>query len=222
MRKILGFVILNDNKNLKDVSISWVFTLIFLPLTLFLLIQNYGLEFVTNDYIGLVLEFVFVGMVPLLIVIIRKEEWKNYGFNLTNWKKSTGYGLALLTPILLFKIYAYLYLGYVGWSWNLTPSLFLIYVPVYGPLEAFFIIFSVHKLDKGLSSSRLLSKGLILTSILFGLMHTANYLLHPNLRIILTGYIIGNIIPALIVGAIFKKTKSILGSCLFWTVLNFF
>lgn len=207
---------------LKDAFVNWAFALLFLPLTLFFLIQNFGLEFVTNDYVGLILEFVFVGMVPLLIVLIRRESWKNYGFTLTSWRKSICYGLAFISPILLFKIYAYFNLGYVGWSWSLSPPMFLAYLPIYGPLEAFFIVFSVHKLDSGLSSSGLFSKGLILTSILFGLMHVANYLLHPNLSLILAGYVIGNIIPALFVGLIFKKSKSILGSCLFWTVLNFF
>ncbi|NIQ04554.1 MAG: hypothetical protein GWO20_02125 [Candidatus Korarchaeota archaeon] len=213
---------MNKHKNLKDASLSWTFTLLFLPITLFLLLQHYGSELVNNDCIKLVLEFVFVGMVPLLIVILRREPWKHYGFTLANWKKSTGYGLALLTPILLFKIYAYFHLRYIGWSWDLTPFIFLVYLPIYGSLEAFFIVFSVHKLDRAFSSSRFFSKGLVLTAILFGFMHTANYLLHPNLTILLTGYIIGNIIPAVLVGAIFKKTKSILGSCLFWTVLNFF
>jgi len=51
----------------------------------------------------------------------------------------------------------------------------LAFLPVYGPLEAFFIVFSIVKIDKALSFKRLMSKGLLLTSLFFGLMHTANY-----------------------------------------------
>jgi len=191
------------------------------PLTLFLLIQNFGLEFIKRDYVKLSLEFVFIGMLPLLIVFFRGENWKDYGFTLVNWKSSIGYGLISAAPFMLIRIYAF-FLGYVGWSWSLTPLMFLAFLPVYGPLEAFFIVFSVYKIDKALSCKRLISKGLLLTSLLFGLMHTANYFFHPDINLILINYVILNIIPALFVGLTFKKSNSIIGSSLFWVLLNFF
>lgn len=207
---------------LIDVFVNWFFSLLVLPITLVLLIQNFGLEFFRYDYVKLVLEFAFVGMLPLIIVSVRREDWRDYGFTLTNWKKSIVYGLILASPIMLVKVYAFLFLGYEGWSWNLSPIVFLSFLPVYGPLETFFIVFSVYKMDQGLSCEKLFSTGLILSSILFGLMHTINYLWHPNLTLILANYVIGNIVPALFVGLTFKKTKCILGSSLFWTMLNFF
>lgn len=131
------------------------------------------------------------------------------------------YGLILLLPFILLRIYAYSFLGYMGWSWKLNPLMFLAYLPIYGPLEAFFIVFSVYKIDKGLSCEKLLSKGLLLTSILFGLLHIVNYIWYPDLKLIIGNYVLGNIIPALFVGFVYKKSNSILGSTLFWTTLNF-
>ena len=207
---------------LVDAFGNWLFTLLILPLTLIFLIQNFGLEFVISGYVKLILEFVFIGMLPLIIVLARRECWKDYGFTVVNWKKSTVYGLILAVPFIVIKGYVYLFLDYVGWSWNLNPLMFLPYLFVYGPLETFFIVFSVYKIDRGLSSEKLISKGLILSSILFGLMHTINYMWYPNITLILTNYVLGNIIPALFVGLIFKKSNSILGSALFWSLLNFF
>ena len=206
---------------LVDTIGSWLFTLLILPLTLIFFIQNFELEFVTDDYIKLILEFVFIGMLPLIIVFARRESWKDYGFTLINWKKSVAYGLILAAPFMMIRVYAYLFLDYFGWSWNLNPLMFLLFLIVYGPLEAFFIVFSVYKIDRGLSSEKLISKGLILTSILFGLMHTINYIWYPNITLILMNYVLGNIIPAFFVGLVFKKSNSILGSALFWTLLNF-
>lgn len=162
---------------------NWLFTLLFLPLTLIFLTQNFGLESVINDYVKLILEFVFIGLLPLIILFVRKESWKDYGFTLMSWEKSIAYGLILAAPFLIIRGYAYLFLDYSGWSWNLSPLLFLPYLLVYGPLEAFFIVFSVYKIDKGLSCERLISKGLILSSILFGLIHAVNYISYPNLNL---------------------------------------
>jgi hypothetical protein len=161
-------------------------------------------------------------MLPLIILFLRKENWKNYGFTLINWKKSIAYGLIFAAPFLSIRLYAYLFLDYVGWSWNLDPLMFLPFLFIYGPLEAFFIVFSVYKIDVGLSCEKLISKGLIFSSIIFGLMHAVNYIFYPNINSILTNYVLGNIIPALFVGLIFKKSNSILGSSFFWTLLNFF
>jgi membrane protease YdiL (CAAX protease family) len=207
---------------LADAFGNWLFTLLLLPLVSILLVQNFGLEFVASDYVKLILEFVFIGMLPLIILFLRKESWKSYGFSLINWKKSIAYGLIFAVPFLSIRLYAYLFLGYVGWSWSLGPLMFLPFLFIYGPLEAFFIVFSVYKIDVGLSCRRLISKGLILSSFLFGLMHAVNYIFYPNVTSILTNYVLGNIIPALFVGLIFKKSNSILGSSLFWTLLNFF
>jgi len=207
---------------LLDVLLNWLFTLLIFPLTLFLLIQNFGLEFVKRDYVKLILEFVFIGMLPLLILFFRGENWKDYGFTFVNWKRSVLYGLISAAPFMLIRIYALLFLGYVGWSWSLSPLMFLAFLPVYGPLEAFFIVFSIVKIDRALSCKRLMSKGLLLTSLFFGLMHIANYFFHPDLTLILRNYVLLNIIPALFVGLTFKKSNSIIGSSLFWSLLNFF
>ena len=207
---------------LVDASGNWVFTFLFLPLTLIFLTKNFGFEFITNDYVKLTLEFVFIGMLPLIILFVRKESWRDYGFTLVNWKKSIAYGLILAAPFLSIRVYAYLFLDYVGWSWSLSPLMFLPFLLIYGPLEAFFIVFSIYKIDVGLSCEKLISKGLIFSSILFGLMHAVNYIFYSNIILISTNYVLGNIIPALFVGLIFKKSNSILGSSLFWTLLNFF
>ncbi len=207
---------------LVDAFGNWLFTLLLLPLTSVLLIRNFGLEFVTSNYVKLTLEFIFIGMLPLMILVARRESWKNYGFTLVNWRKSIAYGLIFAAPFLSIRVYAYLFLNYVGWSWNLSPLMFLPFLLIYGPLEAFFIVFSVYKIDRGLSCEKMISKGLIFSSVLFGLIHAVNYIFYPNVTLIMTNYVLGNIIPALFVGLIFKKSNSILGSALFWSLLNFF
>ncbi len=206
---------------LTDALGNWLFTFLFLPLTLVFLTQNFGIDFVTNDYVKLTLEFVFIGMLPLIILFVRKESWRNYGFTVINWKKSIAYGLILATPFLVIRGYAYLFMDYSGWSWNLSPVLFLPYLLIYGPLEAFFIVFSIHKIDKGLSCEKLFSKGLIISSVLFSLIHAVDYIFYPDITLILRNYVLGNLIPALLVGLIFKKSNSMLGASLFWTLLNF-
>lgn len=116
------------------------------------------------------------------------------------------YELISTTPFLVIRGYAYLFRDNSGWSWNLNPLLFLPYLPIYGPLEDFFIVFSVHKIDKGLLlCEKLLSKGLILSSILFSLVHEVNYIFYPYTTLILTNYVLGIFVPALFVGLIFKK-----------------
>ena len=154
---------------------NWLFALLIFPLTLFLLIQNFGLEFVKRDYVKLALEFVFTGMLPLLIASLRREDWEDYGFTWVNWKRSVAYGLVLASPFMLIRVYTLLFLGYEGGSWSLNPLMLLAFLPVYGPLEAFFIVFSIVKIDKAFLMQRLMSKGLLLNSLFFGLMHTANY-----------------------------------------------
>ena len=61
---------------LMDAFGNWLFTLLFLPLTLIFLTQNFGLEFITNDYVKLILEFVFIGMLPLIILFVEKRTGK--------------------------------------------------------------------------------------------------------------------------------------------------
>ena len=64
---------MNPEDMLIDVFANWLFTLIVSPATLIFLIQNFGIEFVFSDFVKLILEFVFIGMLPLIIVFIRKE-----------------------------------------------------------------------------------------------------------------------------------------------------
>jgi len=89
---------------LIDVFGNWLFALLVLPLTSVFLIQNFGLEFVANQYVKLILEFVFVGMLPLVIVFIRRESWKDYGFTLMNWKISMAYGLIFAAPFMMIRV----------------------------------------------------------------------------------------------------------------------
>ena len=60
---------------LIDVLGNWLFTSLVLPLTLIFLIGDFGLEFVSSDYVKLFLEFVFVGLLPLIIVFVRRDSW---------------------------------------------------------------------------------------------------------------------------------------------------
>jgi hypothetical protein len=129
-----------EENMLLDAFINWLFTLMVLPLTLILLIENFGLGFVTNDHVRLILEFVFVGMLPLIIVLVRREKWSDYGLTFANWKKSVSYGLPLAMPFIVIKSYSYFFSDYSSWSWSLHPLLFLLYLPVYGFLETFFVV----------------------------------------------------------------------------------
>ncbi len=83
---------------LRDALINWFFTMAFLPLTLLLLIGNFGMEFVRLDQVKIVLEFVFIGMLPLIIVLFRKEDWGEYGLTTKNWGRSLSYGMVAAAP----------------------------------------------------------------------------------------------------------------------------
>jgi len=210
-----------ERVDLVDVLVNWVFTLFFLPLTILFLVNKYGADLIADTEVKLFLEFIFVGMLPLLMVKVRGEPWDRYGFTTINWKNSVLYGLMASVPFLVPRVFAYFFDHYRGWSWSLEPFKLLYYIPVYGPLEAFFIVFSIYKIDKVFSDSRLLSRGLLMSSVLFGLIHYVNYIFHPDMLLVLRNYVLVNMVPAFMTGVLFKKTRSIIAPCVFWTIINF-
>jgi hypothetical protein len=207
--------------DLIDVLVNWVFTLLFLPLTLLYLVNKYGADLIAFTDVKLLLELIFVGMLPLLIVWFRGEPWVKYGFTAVKWKNSVLYGLISSVPFLVPRVYAYFFASYRGWSWSLEPLKFLFYILVYGLLEAFFIVFSVYKIDKVFMDGRLFSRGVLLSSVLFGLIHGVNYIFVPDIVLVFRNYVFVNIVPAFMTGVLFKKTRSIIASCVLWTIINF-
>lgn len=80
------------------VLINWFFSIVSLPVVIVLLTRSYGLDFVRSDFIKLILELVFVGFVPLIIISLKRERWEKYGFISANWRKSSAYGLVCPLP----------------------------------------------------------------------------------------------------------------------------
>jgi membrane protease YdiL (CAAX protease family) len=100
--------------------------------------------------------------------------------------------------------------------WNIIASISALLA--YGPGEAIFVVYLVLVFDKALGGSqRLLSRGVILTSILWALPHLFNIFYFglgaiPNALIM---FFLG-----LMMGILLKRTRSSLGPIIFWTLVN--
>lgn len=101
--------------------------------------------------------------------------------------------------------------------WNGIFALFV--VMAYGPVEALWVVYLIAAFDRAIGHPRpLLSWGVVLVALLWGLPHLLNVVVSPNwsqvvnaLRMVLVG---------IAVGLIFKSTRSALGPVVFWTLTN--
>jgi len=162
-------------------------------------------------------EIVAVGLLPVLFVLFNREKMTVYGLQRQGWVKS----LALSTLVVL-AFFAFL----PGQAAQLTSSISLAELDIstpwklglailailaYGPLEVFFVVWLIHNTDRLYNSSaKVLSAGLLVTMLLYGVLHTFSQGMYA--------IVIAVIFLAL--GLIFKTTRNAIGPMLAWTVMN--
>ena len=167
--------------------------------------------------IPVVTEIVAVGLLPVLFVILNREKIATYGLQRSGLLKSLA-----LSALVVLAFFAFLSIQAgqittsislpeikIAASWKLGAVILAIFA--YGPLEVFFVFWLIHNTDRIYNSSvRVLSAGLLVTILLYGVLHTfsqGRYAL-----------VIAAIFLAL--GVIFKTTRNATGPMLAWTVMN--
>ena len=94
--------------------------------------------------------------------------------------------------------------------WYATLGLF-----AYGPLEVFYVVWLIANTDTLLKcEARLLSKGLIVTAVLFGFLHLATSPTAGVPNALRFG------VEFLALGAVYKLTGNSVGPMIAWTVIN--
>ena len=167
--------------------------------------------------IPVVTEIIAVGLLPVLFVILNREKIATYGLQRSGLLKSLA-----LSALVVLAFFAFLSMQAgqittsislsgikIAASWKLGAAILAIFA--YGPLEVFFVVWLIHNTDRIYNSSaRVLSAGLLVTILLYGVLHTfsqGRYAL-----------VIAAIFLAL--GVIFKTTRNSIGPMLAWTVMN--
>ena len=189
------------------------------------------LEFlVSNAYIiGTILEFFLVGFLCLLFAFLDRDSGKIYGLTSEGLKKSLMFGIVLIafhagfryasgTAIFEPKLQALTQSLAQPFPYNLGFALFTGFA--YGPLEVFYVVFLKVRFDQalGVASHRIISKGTIITAILFGLLHIGNIVFFGPMMIIVN--VVKSIILALVLLIIFRYTGCSIGPMLYWTFAN--
>jgi len=171
-----------------------------------------------EPYLASYVEIVSVGGLPLLITLLYGDSPSTYGLRKEGLIKS------LVLSLLLVVVYALALIALKGpprlshvcfnldYPYNIWYALLGVFA--YGPLEVFFVIWLIVNTDLALKSDRLLSPGLVITTVIFGLSHLLSA---PK-----AGYTntISVTVTFLILGLIFKYTKNSIGPMIAWTILN--
>lgn len=168
--------------------------------------------------IPILAEFIATGMLPVLFTLLQKENPAVYGLH----KKGLGNSLLFSTlAVALFAAAASLGIGryspvhFADLQVRSAGHLFAFMLGAfaYGPLEAFFVIWLVHNTDRVLhSESKIFSRGLIVTIVIYGLLHATSQGFYAVL--IAARY--------LAVGWIYKATRNAIGPMLAGTLTNEF
>jgi membrane protease YdiL (CAAX protease family) len=172
----------------------------------------------SHPYITTYVEIVGVGLIPAIFTLFDKEKLAAYGL----WKKG------LVTSLLLSAVVVAVCMGVslittgqpVGYStvdfqislpWNYFYGILGIFA--YGPLEVFFFVWMVNNTDRAMRGTQsMLSRGLIITVIIFSLMHIL------TTQHVETAFYIAVIYSAL--GLIYKRTQNVIGPMIAWTLIN--
>jgi len=201
----------------------WMFLGSIFTIVLIAYIKGVPLDFkqLTNmlnrePYLASYGEVIGVGGLPLLISLIRRDNFEVYGLRRQNALKS----LALSLPIAMIIVILRIILGSVSFkSFDLNFPYNIWYavlgVLAYGPLEVFFVVWLIVNTDIIFNTfERVISPGLLITVLIFGLSHL---LLSPQ------GGLFNAItvtIDFMILGSIFKYTKNSIGPMITWTLIN--
>lgn len=172
-----------------------------------------------NRHLLVYVEFVSVGLLPVLYTFFCKDDLSRYGFQ---WR-GLGRSMLFSAPFVIFMFaLGYLMSGELmsdsretlvvmrPWNyWYGAASIF-----VWGALEVFFVIWLIENTDDifaGLGH-RPFSWGLIITVVIFALTHLVSS--GGWFNAFYTGFIF------LILGLIFKYSRNIYGPMVAWTLIN--
>lgn len=104
----------------------------------------------------------------------------------------------------------------LAWPWNLIATALAVFA--YGPGEALYLVYLISAFDATTDRhQRLISRGVIITALLWGLSHSLNAFffgwaaLGNSLFMVAIGFVIG---------LIFKRSRSALGPIMFWSLVN--
>lgn len=167
--------------------------------------------------IPVVVEIVAVGLLPLLFVLLNREKLSLYGLQRQGLWKSLAYsvlaGLAFMVALSQQggDLSTLLHIPAI----QITPvwklGLALLALIAYGPLEVFFVVWLIHNTDRLYNSqAKLFSTGLLVTILLYGVLH---YFSQGLYAVVLA-------ITFLALGLIYKATRNAIGPMLVWTVMN--
>ena len=183
---------------------------------------NFGLAFneiQNNRYLYVYIELFSVGLLPVIYIIVCKDPLSNYGFNLKKRESLLSFLLSLVYIGIMYTIGLIIngkVMNFEIYDFQLDFPLNLFYgifgIIVWGPLEVFFFIYLVVNTEQILKQDDWkISKGLIITTILFGLSHvlTTNWW-----NAIYTGILF------FIIGLIYKFSNNIIGPMITWTLIN--
>ena len=204
---------------------TWVWFFVGTALVILIILGVYGSDFVTalevlgeKRYLAFYIEFVSVGLFPLVITLICKDNPGLYGLSRKGLEKSfllsslivaTNFGIGLLAGGPRFQSPAF----HLDFPWNIWYGALGIFA--YGPLEVFFVMWLITNTDRIFKSgSRILSWGLVLTVIIFAASHIFT---SPNAGV-RNAFYVGLIFLAL--GLVYKYTKNSIGPMIAWTLIN--
>ena len=167
-----------------------------------------------EPYLAGYMELAFVGLVPLLITLTEREDIARYGFR----REGALSSVVCSSPLAGYTIIRGLPSeGYgLSFPWNVYYA--ALNLATYGPLEVFFVVWLIENTDELFGSKGVLSDGLILVSLIFGLSHA----LCPTCVDVVTAFLNALAVTAatLFLGAVYKYTRNILGFALTWTLVN--
>ena len=180
-------------------------------------LSNYSAILSEHRHLVVYIEIVSVGLLPILYTIICKDDLRRYGLQRQSWRK--GLVLSLLYVLFMYGV-GYLVTGQimsdsrpaitVAVPWSIFYGLLSIFA--WGPLEVFFVVWLIDNTDAIFGSrDKVFSWGLVITVVIFGLTHI---LTTDLFNATYTSFVF------LILGLIFKTTRSSYGPMLAWTLIN--
>lgn len=203
---------------------TWVFWLVGASLVILIILSVYGFDLAKalevlgeKRYLRVYVEIVSAGLLPLVLTLICKDDPTRYGLCSKGLAKSL-----LLSVLFVSASYGLLFLStgqlrdfaassfHLNFPWNLWYAALGVFA--YGPLEVFFVIWLIENTDRIFKREKArVSRGLILTSVLIGLLH-----------ILTTQNVINTLVGVIffLLGLIYKHTKNSIGPMVYWTLWN--
>jgi len=164
--------------------------------------------------IPIVSEIILTGLIPIILTLINKNSLISIGIQKKRVIEST---ILSIPMVIIYYVLLFLITGstiefpttafHIDTFWYLLLTIGAIFA--YGPLEAFFVIWLIVKSDQIFKSEeKMFSKGLILTIVIYGVLHSFSQGLN-SITIAIT---------FLGLGLIYKYTKNSIGPMISWTI----